>query len=37
MHQLGGLFRLFLWQMIQYTVDQPLDKITLYDMANNKK
>ena len=26
-----------LWQMIQYTVDQLLDKITLYDMANSKK
>ena len=26
-----------LWQMIQFTVDQLLDKITLYDMANAKK
>ena len=26
-----------LWQMIQFTVDQLLDKITLYDMANSKK
>ena len=26
-----------LWQMIQYTVDQLLDKITLHDMANPKK
>jgi Rrf2 family transcriptional regulator, iron-sulfur cluster assembly transcription factor len=26
-----------LWQMIQYTVDQLLDKITLYDMVNAKK
>ncbi len=26
-----------LWQMIQFTVDQLLDKITLYDMANGKK
>ena len=26
-----------LWQMIQYTVDQLLDKITLYNMANPKK
>src|ERR1700712_845810 len=25
-----------LWQMIQFTVDQLLDKITLYDLANNK-
>ena len=26
-----------LWQMIQFTVDQLLDKITLYDMANSPK
>ena len=26
-----------LWQMIQFTVDQLLDKITLSDMANTKK
>jgi Rrf2 family transcriptional regulator, iron-sulfur cluster assembly transcription factor len=26
-----------LWQMIQFTVDQLLDKITLYDMANSKE
>lgn len=26
-----------LWQMIQFTVDQLLDKVTLYDMANSKK
>ena len=26
-----------LWQMIQFTVDQLLDKITLYDMANTEK
>jgi Rrf2 family transcriptional regulator, iron-sulfur cluster assembly transcription factor len=26
-----------LWQMIQFTVDQLLDKITLYDMANPRK
>jgi Rrf2 family transcriptional regulator, iron-sulfur cluster assembly transcription factor len=26
-----------LWQMIQFTVDQLLDKITLYDMANAKE
>jgi Rrf2 family protein len=26
-----------LWQMIQFTVDQLLDKITLYDMANSGK
>jgi Rrf2 family transcriptional regulator, iron-sulfur cluster assembly transcription factor len=26
-----------LWQMIQYTVDQLLEKITLHDLANNEK
>jgi Rrf2 family protein len=26
-----------LWQMVQFTVDQLLDKITLYDMANPRK
>jgi Rrf2 family protein len=26
-----------LWQMIQFTVDQLLDKITLYDMVNSRK
>ncbi len=26
-----------LWQMIQFTVDQLLDKITLHDMASSKK
>ena len=26
-----------LWQMIQFTVDQLLDKITLYDMASSKR
>ena len=26
-----------LWQMIQFTVDQLLDKITLHDMANTEK
>ncbi|MEP7279876.1 MAG: Rrf2 family transcriptional regulator [Bacteroidota bacterium] len=26
-----------LWQMIQFTVDQLLDKITLYDLANPEK
>lgn len=25
-----------LWKMIQFTVDQLLDKITLYDLANNE-
>src|SRR5450631_1587831 len=26
-----------LWQMVQFTVDQLLDNITLYDMVNSKK
>ena len=26
-----------LWQMVQYTVDQFLDKITLYDLVNSEK
>ncbi len=26
-----------LWQMIQFTVDQLLDKITLYDLVNSEK
>lgn len=26
-----------LWKMVQYTVDQLLDKITLYDLANTEK
>ncbi len=26
-----------LWQMVQYTVDQLLNKITLYDLVNNEK
>jgi len=25
-----------LWQMIQFSVDQLLDKITLYDLANSE-
>lgn len=26
-----------LWQMVQYSIDQLLGKITLYDLANNEK
>lgn len=26
-----------LWQMIQFTVDQLLDKITLYDLSNSRE
>ena len=26
-----------LWQMIQYTIDQLLDKVTLYDLVNSEK
>ena len=26
-----------LWQMIQYTIDQLLDKVTLYDLINSEK
>jgi Rrf2 family transcriptional regulator, iron-sulfur cluster assembly transcription factor len=26
-----------LWQMVQFTVDQLLDKITLYDLSNSKE